>query len=174
MSSRSVAACVLVLLCLAPSAGAQATDAVSSRIGRAVRESPQMTIFDDVDARVEGSTVLLTGKVTAPAKRQAIEKRVAGIDGVREVRNEIAVLPPLSSDDDLRLRIARAIYGNPTFWSYAARANPPIHIIVERGHVTLRGTVSSNVERTMARTLATGQGELSVSNELGVGVAVGR
>src|SRR5688572_24330711 len=167
MSSRSAAACLVVLLSIVQPAAAQiADDAFAGRLGRAVRECPQVTIFDDVDARLDGNAVLLTGKVTAPAKKQEIERRVARVDGVREVRNEIAVLPPLSSDDDLRHRVARAIYGNPSFWLYAAMSYPPIHIIVERGHVTLRGTVSSNVERTMARTLASGLGERSLSNEL--------
>jgi hyperosmotically inducible periplasmic protein len=91
---------------------------------------------------------------------------VSKIEGISEVRNEIAVLPPLPSDDELRHRVARAIYTNPTFWTYAAMANPPIHIIVERGHVILRGTVNSNVERTMAQTLASGFGERSLTNEL--------
>jgi len=45
-------------------------------------------------------------------------------------------------------------------------ANPPIHIIVERGHVRLTGVVNSNVERALARSLATGFGEFSVKNEL--------
>jgi len=45
-------------------------------------------------------------------------------------------------------------------------ANPPIHIIVEGGHVTLAGVVNSNVERMLARSLATGLGELSVTNAL--------
>ena len=45
-------------------------------------------------------------------------------------------------------------------------ANPPIHIIVERGRVTLTGVVNSNVDRMLARSLATGFGELSVTNEL--------
>ncbi len=167
MSSRSAVACLVVLLSIVQPAAAQiADDAFSGRLGRAVRECPQVTIFDDVDARLDGNAVLLTGKVTAPAKKTEIEKRIARVDGVREVRNEIAVLPPLSSDDDLRHRVARAIYGNPSFWLYAAMPYPPIHIIVERGHVTLRGTVSSNVERTMARTLASGLGERSLSNEL--------
>ena len=165
MSSRVFAAIVAVLLCLARPAAAQ-SDAFSGQLGRVVRECPQVTIFDDVDARMEGNAVLLTGKVTATAKKEEIAKRIARIDGVREVRNEIAVLPPLSSDDDLRHRIAHAIYGNPTFWSYAAMSNQPIHIIVENGHVTLRGTVSSNVERTMARSLASGLGERSLINEL--------
>jgi osmotically-inducible protein OsmY len=164
MSSRVFAA-LAVLLCLARPAVAQ-SDAFSSQLGRVLRECPQVTIFDDVDARMDGNAVLLTGKVTGTAKKEEIGKRIARIDGVREVRNEIAVLPPLSSDDDLRHRVARAIYGNPTFWSYAAMSNPPIHIIVERGHVTLRGTVNSNVERTMARSLASGLGERSLINEL--------
>ncbi len=167
MGSPSAAACVFALLSLAVPASAQtAADVFSGKLGRAVLECHQVTIFDDVEARVEGNAVLLTGKVTATAKREEIEKRIARIDGVREVRNEIMVLPPLPGDDDLRHRIARAIYGNPTFWSYAAMSRPPIHIIVERGHVTLRGQVNSNVERTMARSLASGLGERSLVNEL--------
>jgi hyperosmotically inducible periplasmic protein len=165
MSSQSAARLLAVLL-LAPALNAQTADAVAGKLDRAVRQCPQVTIFDDVAARVDGSAVLLTGKVTSPLKKEELEKRVARIDGVGEVRNEIAVLPPLTSDDDLRHRVARAIYGNPSFWPYAAMANPPIHIIVERGHVILRGTVGSNTERTMARSLATGLGELSLTNEL--------
>jgi hypothetical protein len=45
-------------------------------------------------------------------------------------------------------------------------ANPPIHIVVERGHVTLAGVVNSNVERALARSLAIGFGSFSVKNEL--------
>jgi hyperosmotically inducible protein len=167
MSSRSTAACFLAWLLLSLPASAQTpADAVAGKLDRAVRQSPQVTIFDDVDARVDGSSVLLTGKVTASSKKDEIERRVAKIEGVSEVRNEIAVLPPLASDDELRHRVARAIYGNPAFWTYAAMAKPPIHIIVERGHVILRGTVNSNMERTMARTLASGLGERSLTNEL--------
>ena len=80
--------------------------------------------------------------------------------------NNIDVLPVSPYDEDLRLKIARAIYGNSAFWRYGASANPPIHIIVERGHVTLTGVVNSNVDRVLARSLATGFGELSVTNAL--------
>ena len=45
-------------------------------------------------------------------------------------------------------------------------ANPPIHIIVDGGHVTLTGVVNSNVERMLARSLATGFGELSVDQRV--------
>ena len=68
------------------------------------------------------------------------------------------MLPVSQFDDELRFRIARAIYGNSSFWNYAAMANPPIHIVVNRGHVTLTGVVNSNVERMLARSLAIGFG----------------
>ena len=44
--------------------------------------------------------------------------------------------------------------------------NPPIHIIVENGRVTLTGVVNSNVERMLARSIATQFDALSVKNDL--------
>jgi osmotically-inducible protein OsmY len=76
------------------------------------------------------------------------------------------VLPVSLFDDELRYRIARAIYGNPSFWQYASMVNPPIHIVVERGHVTLTGVVQNNVDRMLARSLANSFGAFSVTNEL--------
>jgi osmotically-inducible protein OsmY len=135
-------------------------------IGRSITGYPQLTIFDDINATVDNGMVVLSGKVTMPFKRDDLGKRIAKIDGVRNVRNDIGVLPVSQFDDQLRYRVSRAIYGNPSFWNYAAMANPPIHIIVEGGHVTLAGVVNSNVERMLARSLATGLGELSVTNAL--------
>src|SRR5262245_46672895 len=126
----------------------------------------QFTIFDDVNAYVKDGVVTLSGKVTMPYKRSDIEKRVAKIDGVREVRDEISVLPVSQFDDELRYRIARSIYGNANFWNYAIMPNPPIHIVVEHGRVTLTGVVGSNVDRMLAQSLATQFGALSVTNAL--------
>jgi hyperosmotically inducible protein len=139
---------------------------LADEVGRAVRQYSQFTIFDDVSGRVDGGVVTLDGKVTTPYKKTDIERLVARIDGVRELKSHIHVLPVSKFDDDLRSRIARAVYGNPSFWNYAAMASPPIHIIVENGRVTLTGVVNSDVDRMLARSLATGQGELSVKNEL--------
>ena len=110
--------------------------------------------------------VTLSGKVTMPFKRDDIARRVARLNGVREVNNMIEVLPVSIHDDELRYRIARAIYGNSAFWNYAAMANPPIHVIVERGRVTLEGVVNTNVERMLARSLAGSFGAFSVTNNL--------
>jgi osmotically-inducible protein OsmY len=135
-------------------------------IGRSLTSYVRLTIFDDINATVENGAVVLTGRVTMPYKKDDLEKRIAKVDGVRSVRNDIGVLPVSQFDDQLRFRVSRAIYRNPSFWNYAAMANPPIHIIVEGGHVTLAGVVNSNVERMLARSLATGLGELSVTNAL--------
>jgi hyperosmotically inducible periplasmic protein len=168
----------LGVLLLAASTTALAQDRrdvrVADDVAQVVNQYPQLTIFDDISGRVEQGVVSLSGKVTMPYKKKEIEQRVAKIDGVRGVHSEISVLPVSPFDEELRYRVARAIYGNPSFWMYASMANPPIHIIVEHGHVTLAGVVNSNVERMLARSLATGRGELSVTNELKTDAEVAR
>jgi hyperosmotically inducible protein len=135
-------------------------------ISTQVNRYSHFTIFDSVEAEVIDGRVVLNGAVTMPYKKDDIERRVRSVAGVRSVENNIDVLPVSIMDDELRYRIARAIYGNSSFWNYAAMANPPIHIIVNRGHVTLVGVVNNNVERQLARSLATGFGEFEVRNEL--------
>jgi hyperosmotically inducible protein len=135
-------------------------------IARQVNRYVYFTVFDDVNADVEGGVVTLTGKVTMPYKRSDIEKRVERVEGVRAVHNRIEVLPVSPFDEELRYRIARAIYGNPSFWTYAAMANPPIHIVVDRGHVTLTGVVNNEVQRMLARSLASSSGAFSITNAL--------
>lgn len=139
---------------------------IASEVGRQISRYAQFSIFDDVNGSVENGVVTLTGKVTMPYKKNDIGRRASQVTGVREVNNRIDVLPVSTWDENLRVRIARAIYGNSAFWHYGAMANPPIHIIVENGHVRLTGVVNSNTERMLARSLAVGFGEFSVTNEL--------
>ena len=82
------------------------------------------------------------------------------------VHDDISVLPVSQFDEELRYRIARSIYGNSNFWNYAMMPNPPIHIVVEHGRVTLTGVVGTDVDRMLARSLATQFGALSVTNAL--------
>ena len=135
-------------------------------VARSVNRYVHFSIFDDVNAKVNDGVVTLTGRVTMPYKRDDIMKRVADLEGVREVRDYIEVLPVSQWDDQLRYRIARAIYGNPNFWNYAIGVNPSIHIIVEHGHVTLTGVVNSQVDRMLARSLAHQFDALDVKNDL--------
>jgi hyperosmotically inducible protein len=132
----------------------------------AVERYPRYTVFDFISARYDRGTVTLMGKVTMPFKRTEIERRVRRVPGVDEVVNEITVLPVSRNDEELRHGIARAIYGNPSFWQYAAMANPPIHVVVEGGRVTLYGIVQSEVEKHLARALAGSSHAFSVTSEL--------
>jgi len=162
-----MAAAAMVLALSAPALAASDDNLQLYReVSRQVLRYPQFTIFDSVQAAVDNGIVTLTGKVTMPYKRNDLEKQVLKIAGVRQVNNRIDVLPVSPFDDELRLGIARAIYGNSNFWNYASMVNPPIHIIVDHGHVTLEGVVNSNVDRALARSLASSFPAFSVTNNL--------
>lgn len=139
---------------------------VFNDVARAVNHYDRFTIFDDITAEVKGGVVTLAGKVTMPYKKDDIAKRVAGVQGVQQVIDKVDVLPVSITDDRLRYQIARAIYGNAHFWNYGASANPPIHIVVDGGHVTLTGVVQNDVERMLARALVDQPGVFSVTNKL--------
>jgi hyperosmotically inducible protein len=165
--TRAIAALALACACASTAFAQDRRDLrIADEVSRAIRQYPQFTIFDDVNGRVDAGVVTLDGKVTMPYKKNDIERLVSRIDGVRELKSTIETLSLSPYDDQLRSRIARAIYSNPSFWNYAAMASPPIHVIVDRGRVTLTGVVNSEVDRMLARSLATGQGELSVKNDL--------
>lgn len=172
LDGRRVAPLLMALAVTALSASpASAADLTKFDLFQRVQEQVLrysfFTVFDDVDIEIgDDGHVVLTGRVTGNHKADAIEKRVAALDGVTTVTNEIAVLPASRFDNELRHSIARAIYGHPTFWRYAVSANPPIHIVVERGHVTLTGSVDSETDRQLARALAGQFDAFSITNEL--------
>ena len=139
---------------------------VFNDIADQVNRYTQLTIFDSISAEVDNGRVILGGWVTMPFKRDDLEKRVRKVEGVVAIDNKIGVLPVSQFDDELRFRIARAIYSHSSFWNYAAMANPPIRVVVNRGRVTLEGVVQSNVERMLARSLASGFGEFDLKNDL--------
>jgi hyperosmotically inducible protein len=167
MAKRAVTLLVAFVLCAAAASAQERKDLQVFRdISNQVNRYTQFTIFDNITASVTQGHVVLDGWVTMPFKKDDIAKRVKAVAGVNAVDNRIQVLPVSQFDDELRFRIARAIYGNSAFWNYAAMANPPIHIVVNGGRVTLAGVVQSNVERQLARSLATGFASFEVKNEL--------
>jgi osmotically-inducible protein OsmY len=171
MWTRLVLVVAAVGLVFAPvPAAAQAVDGpVADRVASSIRQYAHYTVFDDVSVAVHDGCVTITGRVTDPYKQTDILARVRRVDGVRSVVDRIRVLPLSIYDSDLRARIAQAIYANPAFWQYAAMANPPIHIIVENGRVTLTGSVGSEVDRSLAFALSHVPGAFDVKNELRLG-----
>jgi len=140
---------------------------LANEIAKQVRNYVFYTIYDDVQGSVHDGVVTLSGKVTMPYKASEIGKLVARVPGVREVDNKISTLPVSTFDDELRVAIASQIYRDPLFWNYAIQVNPPIHVVVENGHVTLTGVVNSEVERRKAEAVArTTFGVFSVDNKL--------
>lgn len=167
MSGRFVAALAVVLAMSAP---AWAADPGNLQLFRQVQKQvlqyPHFTIFDTVNTQIDHGVVILTGRVTMGYKRAEIEKRVAKVAGVSRVDDRIQVLPASQFDDQLRIGIARAIYLNPAFQMYGSMVNPPIHVIVEHGHVTLDGVVQSEVDKLLARSIATSFPAFSVTSNL--------
>ena len=146
---------------------AESDEKLAEEVARAVRNYPLFTIYDDVDLTVDEGRVTLTGRVTMPYKSEEIERRVSRVTGVQSVATEIQALPTNIGDQRLRAALAYRIYVDPLFYGLGARANPPIHIVVERGRVALTGAVRSEVERRKAEIIArTTFGVFSVDNRL--------
>jgi hyperosmotically inducible protein len=116
------------------------------------------SIWDNVNLRVNGGAVELTGQVSQPYKKQDLQRLVQRVPGVTSVTNELQVLPLSSFDNGLRLRVARAVYGDPALSRYAIQPLPPIHIIVNNGRVALEGVVSTEMEKNLAGMRASSAG----------------
>ncbi len=131
---------------------------------------PYYSIWDDISFRVNNGQVELMGAVNQPFKKADIQRIVQHVPGVTSVTNDLKVLPLSSFDDRLRLQVARAIYRDPVLSRYALQAVGPIHIIVDNGHVTLTGVVSTETEKNIAGIRASGAGLSfgSVTNNLQV------
>ena len=127
------------------------------------------TIFDNVNLELRGNTLTVSGEVTQPFKKYDLGKILTDVNGVDKVVNDIKVLPVSPFDDRHRLQIAHAIYGDPYFIYYADQAIPPIHIIVDNGHVTLTGVVATKMDRQVAMMQARSTGlSFSVTDHLRV------
>jgi hypothetical protein len=113
MFLRVVLGCaVLALLLPIDAAALQPADTspLAAELSRAI-QSHQFGIFDDVIVDVQGDAAVLTGRVTSQEKKAGFGLRASEGPGVRSVRNDIQVLPVSAEDDELRYRIARAVYG---------------------------------------------------------------
>jgi hyperosmotically inducible protein len=143
--------------------------AIAEKIADRIQRYVFFTIYDDADVSVNEGIVTLYGRVTMPYKADALANLASQVKGVQEIDNQIQSLPVSAFDDHLRYTIARRIYNDPVFWNYAIQLNPPIHIVVENGRVTLTGAVASELERRMAEVVARSTfGVFEVTNKLRV------
>ena len=161
---------VLTLACFAQGQAQPSTRAVT-RIQKEVRHElvmlPYLGVFDNLAYQVNGYNVTLVGQVTSPVLKSDAENVVKKIEGVTHVTNQIEVLPVSNFDDELRLRLFRAIYGFAPLQKYELGVNKPIRIIVKQGHVNLEGVVDNQADRNVAFIRANGVPDIfSVANNL--------
>jgi hyperosmotically inducible periplasmic protein len=145
----------------------ESDDALVREVAAKVRQYVFYTIYDDIEVSARDGVIALTGTVSEPYKAAEIADLAARVHGVREVDNKIQAPPTSIIDEDLRFTIASRIYRDPLFWNYAIQPDPPIHVIVDNGHVTLTGVVHSEVERRTAEAIARATwGFFTVENKL--------
>ncbi|MGA3040804.1 MAG: BON domain-containing protein [Bryobacteraceae bacterium] len=132
--------------------------AIAKKLTHEIRMYPRYTIFDNISVFVNEGRVELLGAVSQPFKKADLGRIAQSIPGVTSLSNELKVLPPSPMDDRLRQQVARAIYRDPVLSGYSMQAVPPIHIIVDSGHVTLEGVVRTDMEKNVAGLRAAGAG----------------
>src|SRR6266850_7249625 len=180
MINRKIMALVM-LLTMAPlfasttvrDAALGAASTQDARIVKEVRHElatlPYYGVFDWLEFVVQpDNTVVLRGQVVRPSTKSDAEARVKDIDGVKQVINQIQVLPVSPQDDRLRIALYRTLYNwdSPLF-RYATQSIPPIHIIVDHGRATLKGIVDSKADAQLAYMRARGvPGLFDVKSEL--------
>jgi hyperosmotically inducible protein len=146
---------------------AESDAALAKAIGEKVLRFPRYTVYDDIGAYVKNGAVRLSGWVTDPSKSDELAENISKIRGVQDLTNDLKAYPPLLGDERLRLEVARRIFNDADFQIYAIQANPPIHVIVVYGKVTLKGYVHSQLERQKAEVIARGiPNVMGVDNQL--------
>src|SRR5579864_806581 len=78
-------------------------DRIQREVVHQLRLLPYYSVFDNLEFRVEGSTVELMGQVVRPTLKSDAEGAVKHIEGVERVVNNIEVLPLSGFDDRIRL-----------------------------------------------------------------------
>jgi hyperosmotically inducible periplasmic protein len=124
-------------------------------------------VFNNLTVGVENGAVTIGGEVRDYPDRSSAIAIVETTPGVKDVTDEIDVAPVSNFDDELRVRLARAIYGHSGLQKYALDPQAPIRIIVENGNVELAGVVLNELDRQIAYIQANSvPGVFSVRNKL--------
>ncbi len=106
-------------------------------------------VFDAYMVGVKDGVVTIAGEAYSPYDKKLALDDIANTKGVRGVIDQVKVSPTSIFDDEIRMRLVRAIYGS-VGPRYAIDPQAPIRIVVNNGHVGLYGVVDSDVDRTMA------------------------
>ncbi|HEV2215506.1 MAG TPA: BON domain-containing protein, partial [Terracidiphilus sp.] len=125
--------------------------------------------FNAITVAVDNGVVTLGGHARTYVDRDSALALVNTTPGVKDVVNDIQVDPVSIMDDQIRLEVARAVYGYPILQKYSINPARPIRISVQNGHVSLYGVVDSEADKNAAFLRANGvPGVFGVKNYLQV------
>lgn len=110
----------------------------------------QDNVFNYVTASAKNGVVTLSGETRNEFDRDSALSLVDNTTGVKDVIDNIKVAPASIFDDRIRIAALRAIYRDPVLSRYAIDPARPIRIVVDRGHLSLFGTVASTMDKQLA------------------------
>jgi len=120
----------------------------------------------NIAVTVHGRVVTLEGAVSSYAQKLAVQKAAQRVADLRAVVLELVVRPPAPADhtdEDLAAAIVSTLN-----WQEGLPANA-IHVLVERGCVTLTGEVDHGHQRQAAeKVVSRMRGVLGVANQIAV------
>ena len=163
-------AAFLVAEPLSASQARPAEASLAQGVRSAILESPRYGPFDLIRIEVKGHTVTLGGVVVRPTLKAEAGKAAGAVPGIARVVNSIKILPLSFEDDRLRRAVFQRIYRDDMLSRYGTPVsrrsfrgfdrvgssafeplgNYAIHVVVERGHVTLYGIVDRDADRLKA------------------------
>jgi hyperosmotically inducible periplasmic protein len=170
--------------------GSPQVERIAAQVYKQIVTLPQYGVFDQLHFAIKGdSTVILRGEASRPVLKSSAENVAKKIEGVREVINEIEVLPLSPNDDRIRALTYIAIYRNNWLRRYTNNRGGPrayspirattgitndppvgwhaIHIIVKNGNIRLVGVVDTAGDLAMAEMQARSvPGAFAVENDL--------
>jgi BON domain len=179
-----------------PALGADSKSSVEE-VRRELMQLPYYSVFDYLAFSYDKGSVTLMGYAYHPTLKQDAVRAAKRASGVDQVIDKIEELPVSQMDDEIRWKTYYAIYRDPFLSRYApgggllwGHRHPfgagfhgglggtrfpgmeplgdyPIHIIVNKGKITLLGVVDNESDKTVAGTRAREvPGSFGVENEL--------
>lgn len=107
-------------------------------------------LFNYFTLAVTDGVVTVGGETLNYVGRDSALSLIQRMPGVKDVISNITVSPVSTFDDDLRIRTARALYRDPVLSKYALDPQRPIRVIVDKGTVSLYGSVDSSMDKQVA------------------------
>ena len=133
------------------------------------REGWPDAAFNSITLSVANGVVTLGGNAAVPWAKASAISLARNMQGVKDVIDNVTVDPESPVDDQTRVAVYRAVYGQAALNKYLIDPAKPIRITVVNGNVTLTGEVYDQMDKNIAGIQAnTVPGVFKVTNNLAV------